>query len=199
MTQLTQTRREFLVDSGSAAGAGWLAYFFPALFSVSELACQAQSENASFVTFTPEEAADFEALTAQIIPSGDTPGAKEAGVVYFADLSLAQVDGFVPMLQPVRAGLSELKDRAKEKGNDTSFAELPDADQKEIIAAIESTPFFSLARLLTLFGLFAHPKYGGNRDKAGWELIGFVDRHGWQPPFGHYDVDYNYEEHYGRA
>ncbi len=40
--------------------------------------------------------------------------------------------------------------------------------------------------------MFALPSYGGNRDKAGWHLIGFDDRHFWQPPFGYYD------EHEGR-
>jgi hypothetical protein len=36
--------------------------------------------------------------------------------------------------------------------------------------------------------MFAMPVRGGNRDKAGWALIGFVDRHVWQPPFGYYDA-----------
>jgi hypothetical protein len=38
--------------------------------------------------------------------------------------------------------------------------------------------------------MFALPGYGGNRDAAGWKLIGFEDRHVFQPPFGHYDRDY---------
>ena len=35
------------------------------------------------------EAADVEAVAAQIIPTDDTPGAREAGVVYFIDRALA--------------------------------------------------------------------------------------------------------------
>ena len=34
------------------------------------------------------------------------------------------------------------------------------------------------------------PAYGGNRDGVGWKLIGFEDRHVFQPPFGYYDRDY---------
>ena len=34
------------------------------------------------------EAADVEAVAAQIIPTDDTPGAREAGVVYFIDRAL---------------------------------------------------------------------------------------------------------------
>jgi hypothetical protein len=55
---------------------------------------------------------------------------------------------------------------------------------------VETTAFFATVRRLTLLGLVAMPKYGGNHDKAGWKLLGFEDRHVWQPPFGYYDKDY---------
>ena len=38
---------------------------------------------------TAAEAADVEAVAAQIIPTDDTPGAREAGVVHFIDRALA--------------------------------------------------------------------------------------------------------------
>jgi hypothetical protein len=38
--------------------------------------------------------------------------------------------------------------------------------------------------------MFSSPEYGGNRDKVGFELLGFTDQHAWQPPFGFYDADY---------
>ena len=31
-------------------------------------------------------------------------------------------------------------------------------------------------------------RYGGNRDRVGWKLIGFEDRMAYQPPFGYYDA-----------
>src|SRR5688500_1087266 len=40
------------------------------------------------VHFTAEQAAEIEAMTARIIPTDETPGAREAGVVYFIDKSL---------------------------------------------------------------------------------------------------------------
>ena len=55
---------------------------------------------------------------------------------------------------------------------------------------VEKTPFFNAVRRLTVLGLIALPKYGGNHDNLGWKLIGVEDRHFWQPPFGHYDADY---------
>ena len=49
----------------------------------------AQSTGAyKFDFFTPEEAVEVEAIAARIIPTDDTPGAREAGVIYFIDRSL---------------------------------------------------------------------------------------------------------------
>ena len=55
---------------------------------------------------------------------------------------------------------------------------------------VEQTPFFEQMRLLTLLGMFSSPAYGGNVDGAGWKLLGFEDRHVFEPPFGWYDRDY---------
>ena len=55
---------------------------------------------------------------------------------------------------------------------------------------IENTEFFSTLRYLTIAGMFSLPEYGGNRENIGYQLIGFDDRHFWQPPFGFYDADY---------
>jgi len=44
--------------------------------------------------------------------------------------------------------------------------------------------------LITLLGMFSAPMYGGNHESAGWQLIGFEDRHAFEPPFGYYDRDY---------
>ena len=45
-------------------------------------------------------------------------------------------------------------------------------------------------RRLTVLGLIALPKYGGNHDGVGFKLLGVVDSHFWRPPFGYYDQDY---------
>jgi hypothetical protein len=37
-------------------------------------------------------------------------------------------------------------------------------------------------------GFLGHPSHGGNRDLAGWKLIGFEDRAAFEPPFGYYDA-----------
>ena len=65
-----------------------------------------------------------------------------------------------------------------------------DAQQIAYLSTVDKTPFFLAVRRLTVLGLTALPKYGGNRDGLGWKLIGFVDGHYWEPPFGYYDKDY---------
>jgi Gluconate 2-dehydrogenase subunit 3 len=73
---------------------------------------------------------------------------------------------------------------------DETFAALSNGQQIEFLTQVERTPFFERIRLLTLVGMFALPKYGGNRDNVGWKLIGFQDQHVFTPPFGYYDRDY---------
>ena len=71
-----------------------------------------------------------------------------------------------------------------------SFAALSNEQQIEFLKQVDRTPFFERVRLLTLVGMFAMPKYGGNRDGVGWKLLGFQDQHIFTPPFGYYDRDY---------
>lgn len=41
-----------------------------------------------FEFFTREQAIEIDALTARIIPTDETPGAREAGMIYFIDRAL---------------------------------------------------------------------------------------------------------------
>jgi hypothetical protein len=135
------------------------------------------------------EAGDIEAVAAQIIPTDDTPGAREARVVYFIDRALAT---FLAQLgSDYRAQLAVFQAACREQHPGVaSFASLSSAQQVEHLRAVDRTPFFETTRLLTLLGMFSLPAYGGNRDGVGWKLIGFEDRHFFQPPFGYYDRGY---------
>ena len=74
-------------------------------------------------------------------------------------------------------------------GTGTTFADLADSEQIAILETVDQEPYFGLIQFATVVGMFSHPKYGGNKDRMGWELLGFEDRHAWQPPFGHYDAE----------
>jgi gluconate 2-dehydrogenase gamma chain len=180
-------RRLFLARAGAAIGGSRIAMSLPAILATSAVACRARDEGSPFKVLTASEAAEFEAMAAQIIPSDDSPGATEAGVIYFMDAALADVG--TDALEPMREGLTELQAEIRSTYGEESFARLDRARQIAVLQEIEDTPFFGSVRFLTLAGMFSHPSYGGNRDEIGWKLIGFDGQRPSPPPFGHYDAD----------
>lgn len=138
---------------------------------------------------SPAEAADVEAVAAQIVPTDDTPGAREAGAVYFIDRALSSF--FAQLAVDYRAQLAAFQAGYRERyPASPSFASLTSEQQIAYLEGVDQTPFFNTTRLLTLLGMFSLPAYGGNRDAIGWKLLGFEDHHVFQPPFGYYDRDY---------
>jgi gluconate 2-dehydrogenase gamma chain len=141
-----------------------------------------------FQTLDAVMAAELDAITSQIIPSTDGPGAHEAGIVYFIDRALATFDS--DLRESYRTGMASVQQKRKELFPDSaSVAALKSEQQIQLIHAIEKTDFFELLRTHTLYGFLGNPSYGGNRDKVGWKLIGFEDRGAFQPPFGYYDAN----------
>lgn len=180
-------RRAFLHATGTAAGASWLALHFPGLLAAAEAAAAARDAGAAFARLSPAEAAALEAIAARIIPTDDTPGASEAGVIHFIDQALG--DFMAEAAGELRAGIETVDSLAAEADEGQRFADLPPEGQDAVLHAIEETPFFGLMHYLTVAGMFALPSYGGNRDHLGWQLLGFDHRHGWVPPFGYYDAE----------
>lgn len=180
------TRRAFLQASGGAAGGAWLALQAPAVLAAAQAAVAARAAGQPFRHLGAAEARGLEAVTARIIPSDETPGAREMGVVYFIDQA---VGGFMAAeADTLRDGMASLDALALAAGGGP-FADLPPEAQDALLAQVEDTPFFSVLHFLTVAGAFALPSYGGNRDHLGWQLIGFEHRHAWAPPFGHYDAE----------
>ncbi len=148
-----------------------------ALLPVIAEAAQKAQATGKLAFFTSQQARDVEAIAAQLIPSDDTPGAKEAGVLYFIDRALSQ---YFPEKQPVYTkGLAEL----------SGFARLTREQQIAKLRSIEKTEFFEAIRTHTVMAFFADPRYGGNPDRIGWKLIGFPGAHNYRPPFGAYDAE----------
>ncbi len=170
-------------------GGSWIAMYMPAILATAELACQAQMDGGQWVSLTAAQAEDLEAIMAQIIPSDDSPGATEAGVVRFADLAL---DSFLARMKPVVIeGLADINGRLSGTGNPVGFSNLDTADQIAQMHLIDRTPFFAAVQFMTIAGFLSHPKHGGNQSEIGWQHIGFNDQHAWQPPFGYYDRPYH--------
>jgi hypothetical protein len=138
--------------------------------------------------FGADEAATIDALVAQIIPTDETPGAREMGVVRFIDHALA---GFLsPLAAAFRTGLADFETNCRAHAGSDGFAALPGDRQILWLQQVEHTPFFESLQQLTVLGALTMPQYGGNRNGLGWQLIGFQDLHAFTPPFGYYDRDY---------
>jgi gluconate 2-dehydrogenase gamma chain len=185
------SRRSFLLSSGGALGAGWLALNWPALSAAAAHSHEMAAGQAdrSFKILNAAQSRDVEAIASQIVPSGDTPGAREAGVVYFVDH--VHAGPYAGSRDEFLAGLAAFQDDFTQRHPGAgSFADLDADAQIAHLKSVEATPFFGRMKFLTLLGLLALPSYGGNADKLGWKLAGFVDQHAWTPPFGHYDRDY---------
>ena len=132
--------------------------------------------------FNGSDAAVIGALTERIMPdSTGKPGAREAGVLNYIDLALA--GPYKDQQDFYRAGLTQL-DAYCHAQYKRGFAALQSEQQDKVIDALaagkaegftwpSAQAFFRTLRTHTMEGMFADPVYGGNRDFAGWRLIGF--------------------------
>ncbi len=200
------SRRDFLSRGSAAVSAVWLSAHWPAIVAAAEHAHQAAKSSAprKFQFFTPEEAVEIDAISARIIPSDETPGAREAGVVYFIDRALTTFA--VDDQKTYREGLPSLQARVRELFPSVEkFSSATPEQQDQILHSLDeqtgparrhsrpggaSSSFFQAIRVHTLVGFLVEPDSGGNRDGVGWKVIGRDPEHMFQPPFGYYDKDY---------
>lgn len=188
MVKESLSRRIFLGSVGGLARSSAIVLTMPMLLAACNRAEQARLGGEKFQTLSEEEAEELQAIAARIIPTTDTPGAKEAGVIYFLDNVLE--DTREEELFLLRQGLIELKASVALSFGAAYFHQLEEAQQDQALIEIEDTVFFDTIRYLTIAGMFSLPEYGGNRDYVGYDLIQFDNQHVWQPPFGYYDADY---------
>lgn len=182
-------RRAFL----AAAGAGFGAAFLQA--DPDQVTASLRHATDAVIPppleiFTPEQAADVEAIAAQIMPTDDLPGAREARVVNFADHSLAS--WAANQKDQTLAGLTQFNSAVSRRYEGVQrFSQLTPEQQLEFLNANQMNPFFQQMIFVTLAGTFSYPDWGGNYEKAGWRILGFEDRYFWEPPFGWYDARAN--------
>ncbi len=183
------SRRKFMSDSVALARGSLLALSMPAILTACRESQEARSAGSDFQTLNEDEALELAAVAARIIPTDETPGANEAGVIYFIDNVLSDPVR-EEVLAQLRNGLGEMQFEVATDYGASYFHELNETQQDELLTKIESTPFFQTTWYLTLAGMFSMPMYGGNRDGIGDQIIGMENRAAWAPPFGAYDADY---------
>jgi gluconate 2-dehydrogenase gamma chain len=201
-------RRNFLVSATTGLGTAWLSANWPAALAAS---AHARSTVVSgvppkFEFFSHQQAIEVAAIAARIIPSDDSPGATEAGAVYFIDRGLITI---APEAQPIyRDGLVQFREDihemfpAAEKFYTASIAQqeqfLESQDNPAALARRRNRPapgtpsFFETIRAHTIAAFLIDPEseYAGNRSGVGWQLLGREPAHAFQPPFGFYDKQY---------
>jgi gluconate 2-dehydrogenase gamma chain len=185
------SRREFLVRAAVSAGAAAGAGIVPDAIAQNHEHMQggaatpgaqhpSGSEHGAF--FNHADAATIAAFTERLMPSApDKPGARDADVLNYIDLALA---GAYSELQDFyRRGLAQLEAYCRGTYKEP-FGRLNPEQQDEVITSLENgqatgftyptaREFFGTLRTHTMEGMFADPLYGGNKDFAGWRLVGF--------------------------
>jgi gluconate 2-dehydrogenase subunit 3-like protein len=201
------SRRRFLSQAGIGVSATWVSAHWPEMVAAATHAHRAVQSGATykFDFFTPAEATEIDALSARIIPTDDTPGAREAGVLYFIDRALVTFASGDQ--QKYRHGLVELQSAVREKFPGVEkFSDATAEQQDKLLHVMETTQaekaqrrrrvnsgqtFLEALRVQTIAGFLIDPEAGlGNRGGVGWKLIGREPAHSFQPPFGYYDKDY---------
>ena len=145
---------------------------------------------------TRQQAQLVEAIAARIFPATDSPGAVEAGALFYIDRALAGAHKH--LLPQYRRGLKALERRAKAKFGD-SFLRLSATRQDAVLRELETgrikelrdgDEFFKILRSHVLEGVFGEPSYGGNKDLIGWRLVGFPgQQYGYPDPYINRVVD----------
>jgi gluconate 2-dehydrogenase gamma chain len=200
------SRREFLRRAAAGAGAVAGAGFVPeAIGQGHEQDNQSKSEsNPSSrqqphadglgAFFNRDDAATVAALAEVLMPGAPgKPGARDAGVLNYIDLALA--GAYADLQNFYRSGLRQLEEYCRSTYHE-SFVRLNAAQQQAVMTALEqgkaagftwptAQSFFETLRTHTMEGMFADPIYGGNKDFAGWRLVGFP---GAQPIFTSTDM-----------
>jgi gluconate 2-dehydrogenase gamma chain len=206
MTKHDEGRRAFLVGTAVGAGAAATVALVPDALAKDRhqhhaAADAPAAEHADHAMagmtmgerhgafFNDDDYRTIIAYTERLMPGAPgKPGATDANVANYIDLALS--GPYEDQQYFYRCGLQQL-DAHCTKAYGKPFRTLAAAQQDEAITALQdgkapefvwpsAQAFFNTLRTHTMEGMFADPVYGGNKDFAGWRLVGFP---GAQPIF----------------
>jgi len=138
------------------------------------------TNDAKATALTPDQLKLVEAFAYRLIPKDENgPSASECGAANYIDRQLA--DYLAPEKASFVEGL-EATNAYAIKSHAKNFVDLTPEMQDMVLTEIDggraegfpnSRAFFNRFRRLTLEGTFSDPHYGGNKNFAGWDLIGY--------------------------
>lgn len=182
-------RREFVESIGAGFAGALGAASWSQLTAISAFAASLP-DTAPYEFLSAEQVKLLDVFTAHLIPTDDTPGAREAKVVRFLDHGLATLfQDYQKEFTETLAAFEEFASHYRPDG--ATFLELSAREQIDAIHELErlKPEVFWQLRGDAMAGMFSHPEHGGNFGKIGWKLIGYQDQYSWAPPFGYYDRD----------
>ena len=162
-------RRAFLQAALAAAAASGMT-----------VACSRNATPWRFLTL--DEARTLAALSDQIVPPDQDPGASWAGVVNYIDRQLCRP--FESLQKTYRWGLAGVNESSR-LIHGGGLADLDLTQQTEVLRQLEdgkapgetwkrtsSSEFFHLVIDHTMQGYYGDPRHGGNREGASWKMLG---------------------------
>lgn len=130
------------------------------------------------LTFTPDEFAIVSAACERIIPRDQDPGALDVGIPVYIDRMLSTPE-MTRVKDEFLAGTAAMN-RRSQRMFQKPFQDAAPAEQDDLLGIFkDSAPgtgeehYFELLVTFTLEGLLGDPSYGGNKNRAGWALVGF--------------------------
>lgn len=159
----------------------FLKYSALGIAGSSLLASCSQQPRSRWRFFTESEARLVDAVTEQIIPTDEFPGAIEAGCLNFIDKQLA---GEYERFQSIyRYGLAHLEDMCMQEFQ-SSFVDLPWETQTTLLESLEAgtverslwpqvgpQDFFRVIRDHTMQGFYGSPRHGGNKNYLSYHML----------------------------
>ena len=175
------SRRALIGRVGAAGAFVALTDVLPPDSATADAQTRRRAAREPLETLTQTEADTLEAMAARLIPTDASgPGAADARAAHYIDRALG--GALANVRAAYRSGLASVDAYAR-SAKGAAFAQLAPADQDAVLTDMErnaatgfdggSAAFFALVLAHTLQGTFCDPFYGGNRNFAGWDLIGY--------------------------
>ena len=177
------SRRDLLKTAGAAGAAALIP---DAVGAVTEEAPATAPLLAGPMTnLTASETEILSAMVDRLIPTDELgSGALDAGVLQYIDRALSEAES--DAAEAYRSGLAAL-DQYSRYSRGGPFIDLSTVDQDSALIDVQigaatgagagfvgsSASFFNMVKSHTWQGMFGDPKYGGNVDFAGWDLINY--------------------------
>jgi gluconate 2-dehydrogenase gamma chain len=144
--------------------------------------CRSGAARSQYTSFTQGEADCLIALCEQVIPADDTPGATDAGVIFYIDGTVMKY--FPDQLTLYRGGIASLQSwcQAEHGGTFESLAsdiqveimkkmETPNSFPAEEWSAISPQGFLSMVIRHTMQGFYGLPRHGGNKNMVSYRML----------------------------